>query len=169
MTKYRRIAHISRVKGLNGEVVVVPSISLPFHMWEGLQLWVVPPDHKLIRETRVCSARQNANTLYLALEGVSNATTAQRLVGRSLLARIIGFECDSEPGGHSYIGLSVFDNTAGFIGTVIEERASSAQLLLVVDSPQGEVLIPAVDELIESLDDTTLHVNLPQGLLELNR
>jgi len=148
---------------------VVPTTSLPFRIWEGLQLWVVPPDHKLIRETRVCSARQNADTLYLALEGVNNATTAQRLVGRSLLALNVGFEFDTEPGGDSFLGLLVVDSTAGFIGTVIEERAGSTQLLLVVDGPQGEVLIPAVDEFIESFNDTRLQVKLPQGLLELNR
>ena len=223
MTRYRRIAYISRARGLNGELVVAPLGNLPFHMQEGLRLWVVPPDHGLIRETTVRTARQNADTLaarqsadtlatrqnadmrvarqnadtlaarqnadmraarqsadmraarqsadtlYLTLEGVADVATAQRLAGRYLLARDCDLEYETAEEGHSYLGLSVFDRSAGFIGTVVEERIGPAQLLLVVEGPFGEVLIPAVDEFIESIDEGALFVALPQGLLELNR
>jgi len=169
MTRYRRIAYISRARGLHGELVVVPLFRLPFHIWEGLRLWVVPPDHKLIRETKVCAARQSLDKLYLMLEAVSDPTTAQRLVGRYLLAREGDFEYEADEDNHRFLGLSVYDASAGFIGTVVEVRMGSAQLLLVVEGPHGEVLIPAVDEIIHDHDDSALHVSLPQGLLELNR
>ena len=187
MTRYRRIAYISRARGLTGELVAAPMGDLPFRFKEGLQLWVVPPDHSLLRETKVRAARQNADvhaarqiadvcavrqstdTLYLTLEGVSDLATAQRLVGRYLLARDCDLEYETVEDGYSFPGLSVFDSSAGFIGTVVEERSGSAQLLLVVEGPHGEVLIPAVDEFIRDCDGTALHVSLPQGLLELNR
>ena len=169
MTRYRRIAHISRVKGLSGEVVAVCADNLPFHFWEGQQLWVVPPDHGLIRETLVRAVRQNADTLILRLEGVDDVAAAQRLVGRYLLARETDLEVEPEQERQSFLGLSVSDSSAGFIGIVTEVCERPSQLLLVVEGPQGEVLIPAVDEFIKSCTETGLTVSLPQGLLELNR
>jgi 16S rRNA processing protein RimM len=79
---------VSRTKGLAGEVVVTPAVDLAFHTWEGLRLWVVPPEYDLIRETRVCSVTERSGGLLLVLEGVTDRTTAQRLQGRHLLARV---------------------------------------------------------------------------------
>ena len=169
MTRYRRIARISRVKGLAGEVVAVPIGNLPFHFQEGTQLWIVPPDHALIRQTRVRMASWAAETFTLTLEGINDSTTAQRLVGRYLLARVEDSEYEREKEQTSLVGLNVVDKTKGFIGTIVKEQTGSAQSLLVVQGPFGEVLIPAVDEFIGSRDDATVFMELPEGLVELNR
>jgi 16S rRNA processing protein RimM len=182
------MAQIIRAKGLTGELVVAPAVSLPLDVWEGLRLWVVPPDHDLVRETRVCSvAEQSAGlspTLVLALEGVADRTTAQRLVGRYLLARaddcsdVRGDICGAAADGHDIqheadekepcVGLTVMDETYGLLGTIIEERRGIAQTLWVVDGPFGEVLIPAVDEFIAARGTDVVTVRVPNGLLELN-
>jgi 16S rRNA processing protein RimM len=87
-TGYRRVARVSRTKGLAGALVVAPAIDLPLRTWEDLRLWVVPPEHGLIRETSVRSVVAHGAGLLLTLEGVADRTTAQRLQGRHLLARI---------------------------------------------------------------------------------
>jgi 16S rRNA processing protein RimM len=144
-------------------------VSLPFQAWEGLPLWVVPPDHDLIRKTRVLTATENEKGLVLTLEGVTDRTTAQRLVGRFLLASTD--DCDVEDANRdasSFVGKEVVDEVRGLIGTVVEERRGTAQTLLVVEGPFGEVLIPQVDEFIRSDDGHMLGVRLPEGLLELS-
>ena len=171
---------------------MIPADNLPFHIradsrehvqrgiWEGFQrgireglrLWVVPPDHGLIRETRVRAARPSGDSLTLTLEGVDDIETAQRLVGRSLLAQAedcAGFVGEPDDGELPVLGLRVEDESSGFIGTIVGERVGAAQTLWVVEGPFGEVLIPAVDEFIESVDEATVFMRLPQGLVELNR
>ncbi|MDR2586880.1 MAG: hypothetical protein LBC23_01285 [Coriobacteriales bacterium] len=180
MASYRRIARIIRTKGLAGELVVACAPDVPFCVDEGLRVWVVPPDHDLVRQTQVQSvveSGEGGDNLLLTLDGVADRTTAQRLQGRYLLA------CAEDVGGAqaadtgalgswgaaaSALGLSVIDEAAGFLGTIVEERVGAAQTLWVVDGTAGEVLIPAVDAFICERDEQAVHVRLPQGLLGLN-
>jgi 16S rRNA processing protein RimM len=67
------------------------------------------------------------------------------------------------------IGKTLLDTKRGRIGTIIEERTNNAQALWVVDGPFGEVLVPAVDGLVVASSATEVHMDLPEGLLELNR
>jgi 16S rRNA processing protein RimM len=164
---YHRIARVSRAKGLAGEVAVVPFDRFPLQVWEGLRLWIVPPDHDLIRETCVRAAAESKTYLLLGLEGVTERTTAQRLVGRYLLARVD--DCGGQPDEDerdTAVGLTVVDEARGFLGAIVEERFGVAQTLWVVKGPFGEALIPAVDEFILSRDDERVCVRIPEGLLE---
>jgi 16S rRNA processing protein RimM len=107
--------------------------------------------------------------LLLGLEGVTERTTAQRLVGRYLLAR--ADDCGGQPDENerdSAVGLTVVDEVRGFLGAIVEERFGVAQTLWVVKGPFGEVLIPAVDEFIRSRDEERVCVRVPEGLLELD-
>jgi 16S rRNA processing protein RimM len=174
VTNYCRLAQITRVKGLTGEIVVLPSRTLPLRAWEGLRLWIVPPDHGLIRETRVRSVAERGAggaELSLTLEGVTDRLTAQRLQGRFVLARAdeCGEAQDISDETTSAVGLTVIDEEHGLLGSVIEERRGAAQTLWVLDGPFGEVFIPAVQEFVVSRDAEAICVRIPQGLLELNR
>ncbi|MDR2106041.1 MAG: 16S rRNA processing protein RimM [Coriobacteriales bacterium] len=188
VTGYRRIARISRAKGLAGEVTVVAAVELPVCAWEGLQLWVVPPAHRLIRTTHVRSAVERGAELLLTLEGVVDRTTAQRLQGKYLLARVDDLAATATDVSHADVthapgveshkdahglaslkaGVEVTDEVHGYLGSIVEVRPGSAQALLVIEGPFGEVLVPAVDEFIRSCDGKAACVRLPSGLLELN-
>jgi 16S rRNA processing protein RimM len=179
MASYRRIARIIRVKGLAGELVVACAPDASLCVDEGLRVWVVPPDHDLVRETRVRSVAESGEDgdhLLLSLDGVADRTTAQRLQGRYLLAsaddvddaRAATGALGAMGAAASALGLTVIDMAEGLVGTIVEERVGAAQTLWVVDGPAGETLIPAVDEFICARDDQAVHVRLPQGLLGLN-
>jgi 16S rRNA processing protein RimM len=169
VASYRRIAKVTHAKGLTGEVVAISASNLPFHVAQGMTLWVVPPDYDLVRETTVSSCAKHGDGWLLALEGVTDRTTAQRLSGRYLLATVEDDEEDAEIIEDSFIGWSVHDEKAGLIGTIVEEKVGAAQTLWVVEGALGEILVPAVDEFITSIEAGTIHVTLPDGLLELNR
>jgi 16S rRNA processing protein RimM len=166
--RYRRVAQISRAKGRIGEVIATPLRILPTSAWENLSLWIVPPDHELVRETRVRSASASGDQVLLLLEGVTNRATAQRLRGRYLLSRVEDGTDTPNEGEGSAVGLRVIDTRRGPLGVIIEERVGLAQTLWVVDGSFGEVLIPAVDEFVRARDKETIQVSLPTGLLELN-
>lgn len=174
MARYRRIAKVTHAKGLTGEVVAISAGNLSFHVAPGMSLWVVPPDHELIRETTVTACTERENNWLLLLEGVTDRTTAQRLAGRYLLALepegeqdVDSARADTLP--PSFIGRVVHDEQAGFLGTIVEEQTGRAQMLWVVEGPLGEILVPAVDAFIVRIEEEVIYVTLPKGLLELNR
>ena len=159
--------------------------SLPLRIWQGLTLWLVPPEHDLVRLTSVLEARTLASdnaintedsasepasdALVLKLAEVSDRGTAQRLCGRYLLAAAEDCGDFLELKAATAQGLRIEDQNLGFLGTVIEERVGSAQTLWVVQGPFGELMIPVVDEFIVRRDAEAAVTRIPEGLLGLNR
>jgi 16S rRNA processing protein RimM len=191
-TGFRQIAYISRAKGLKGEVVLQAVDDLSLHLLKDRDLWVVPPSLEGPRSIRLVELKEQVKESVARFSGVVDATTAKQLAGRYLLAQVQTGEPSAvqithpNPGACSercterapvdsaddaLIGLRVVDalGVAGEIGTIREIRRSSAQELWVVDGGEyGEVLIPAVDEFINTIDQVCAQVTLPTGLLELN-
>jgi 16S rRNA processing protein RimM len=147
-------------------------VNLPFHLWEGMRLWIVPPDNGLVRETKVLTARagdEAHNTQIVTLEGIDGIEGARRLAGRFLLAYTADLPEEVQVDEDLWTGLRVQDERLGFIGIITEKRGGAGQDLLVVKGPYGEVLIPAVDEFLGTRDAATLFVKLPKGLVETGR
>lgn len=71
---------------------------------------------------------------------------------------------------HQLQGLKVIDLDAGEIGTLESLLSTPGHAIYVVNGPYGEVMIPAVAALVKRIDlkTGTMHVVLPQGLVELN-
>jgi len=70
---------------------------------------------------------------------------------------------------HDVIGYTVVDAQLGPLGTVESFYELPQQDVLAMRYQDKEVLIPVVDELISRADQgtKTLHVNLPEGLLDV--
>ncbi|MDR1610435.1 MAG: ribosome maturation factor RimM [Candidatus Symbiothrix sp.] len=80
----------------------------------------------------------------------------------------------AKPSGDSYTwdyftGFTVIDEHFGKIGTITDVEESTLNALFIVETETDEILIPAADEMITSIDEDKkeLHVALPEGLLEL--
>jgi len=68
-------------------------------------------------------------------------------------------------------GFEVSEVTAGHLGTVQSVDDSSANVLMVLQTPTGdELLLPIHPDFVTALDaaERTLELNLPEGLLSLN-
>jgi len=195
---YALIAYISQAKGLKGEVVVNPTDDLSFALREGLEVWVVPPSLRGVRETQVCTVQPQNGRVLITLSGIENRNDALALVGRHLLVRLDDDSSESPapfddnageapincspprndginrhlsgdaPIECSVVGLEVDDVAEGYLGVIVEERVGVAQTLWVVDGPFGEVLIPAVEPFIVARAENRVTMVLPKGLLELN-
>ena len=175
--EYELAALISKSKGLVGEIVVVPPDDLPLRLYEGLEVWVVPPTLEGVRHTRVLTMREQAKGWVATLEGLDDIDAARALVGRSLLARAsdlesIDFE-DLDPESfeairRSCVGCLVKDEEQGVIGIVARVENNPAHPLLIVALDDREVLIPYVDEFVIAQSDTIIETRLPRGLIELN-
>ena len=164
---YKNIACVMRTRGRVGEVVVVATGGLPSLMHEGLEVCVVPPELKEPRFTTVVSCRDDGDAQVIRLDGFTTIAEAEKLKGRYILAR----ENDL-PAGFAFmdatrlIGREVYDATLGFLGSIVDIMFGPIQATWAVDGPYGEVLIPAVSEIVGDVaPEGVIELNLPKGLV----
>jgi 16S rRNA processing protein RimM len=178
MKQYQLVAAIIRSRGVKGEVEVHSMDGLPLNLRPNSILHIVPPLLEGVRVTRIVSERGTEQAPWLRLEGVNDRNAATLLIGRYLLADVE--DClDSDQVNetlvrhdwlpHEVVGLEVFDSSKGFIGTIVEESRATPQILWTLQGPFGLVLLPAVEAFIKSFDDRSVQVQIPDGLLELNK
>ncbi|GBD11483.1 Ribosome maturation factor RimM [bacterium HR23] len=104
--------------------------------------------------------------LILWLEGVDTLTTAQALRGH-----LLEIPFTPPPPGRFYhfqvLGLEVWTDTGQFLGHIREVLETGSNDVYVVHGPQGEVLLPAIDAVVQSidLDRQRMVVHLLPGLL----
>lgn len=173
MRAWMHVADLVGTKKLQGGLVATSAPGLPFLLREGMEVAFVPPQHDLIRRSRVLSVEEDGKGRHLvSFEGVDDIETAQRLVGLSVLARREDLPEEAVlAGGGDLLGWEVVDEAYGLVGTVGEVLESPGQLLLSVDRPDRDepALVPLVDAFVLGFDEDArrIDVSLPEGLLDL--
>ena len=156
-----------RTRGKTGEVVVVSTDGLPALVHEGLEVSVVPPALKEARWRRVVSCRDVDDAQVIRLEGCSTIDDAEALKGRCLLAREADLPAELKLSDvPRLLGREIVDGTLGSVGTIVDVMFGPTQATWIVDGPYGDVLIPAVEEIVgEPGQSGPIHVTLPAGLV----
>ena len=108
----------------------------------------------------------------LKLVGINDRGAAEALVGSQVFFPIERLPklAEGEVFYFEILGFNVEDTQHGVIGTLRDIFETGADDLLVVDTPDGqEVLIPFQEPVYLRTDkeQETIHVDLPEGLLEL--
>ncbi len=120
---------------------------------------------------------KTSETVLITIDGIDSEQKARTLTGRPfyLLDSDIPEPDDADGEGGFYlsdlIGFTLADSIAGTVGEITDYNDATANLLLIVTTPDGEeVYIPVADEYIDEVDtDTrTLHTTLPSGIIDLN-
>ena len=79
-TEYELVARVGKARGLEGEVTATTAGNLPFSVYEGLHVHVVPPTLDGPRELDVCSVCEGAgNTYQLRFDGVDSIDAAEQI------------------------------------------------------------------------------------------
>jgi 16S rRNA processing protein RimM len=168
-TAWANVARVVKTQGLKGEVVVVPIDGLPFLVSEGMHVTLTPPPLRGPRDVVVRSVRELSNGWGVSFSGIENIDDASKVAGKLVLARrdelacdLAGLEC--APARHR----SVHDEKHGDLGRIVDAIANPAYDVWVVHGPLGEVMIPAVDEMIVDVpedESLPIEVRLPEGLV----
>ena len=120
---------------------------------------------------------RSATNALLRLEGIGSDTEAALLGGHDIyvlksdydrLATDADSDDDEWPFDY-FIGFEVRDDD-NLVGRVVDVDDSTENVLFVVERPDGgQVLLPAVEPLITSVDvdERTLTMHLPEGILNL--
>ena len=153
--------------GLRGEIRVEPLTAQSEHFAAGRTLWIEETAHE------VEASRRQRGFVLLRLSGMASVEAAEALRG-SLLS-LPESELAPLPEGEYYayqiIGLEVYDGDGARLGKVVGLFPTGSNDVYVVDGPRGELLLPAIDDVIVEVDVAggRMVVSLMDGLLPERR
>ncbi len=171
-TPYRIIGRVVKARGLEGKVLVQSTEGLPFCIYEGLEVHIVPPLLDVARCGAVASVEgESYESGCIAIEGIDSISQAEQLAGRYLLALEEDLDLDPAQDMVLVIGRAVRSDDGRMLGHVSEYLTTKANDVLVIERPDGsELLVPVIEQTLVSVpqaDDEPLVVHLLEGLEEL--
>lgn len=109
------------------------------------------------------------------LKGVDTADDARQFVNKTVYGRrsdlVDYFDDPDMEVVADFVGFRIVDSRLGVIGTIRDLDDSTANVLFVVETEEGDtVYIPVAEEFINDIDDEKeeVHTTLPDGLVDLN-
>ena len=183
-THFATIARIHRAHGKDGEVSVKAVGTLPFSILlsilESTELWLTPPPLQN-RCLKLRTSRNAGDRLLVSFEGVHNRSEARELTGRdividrrtvcaNLLEEFDAVNFASENEKDFALGYAVDSDNHGHLGEITQVIETGANLVWVVQGPQGEVLLPVIDDVVIDVDHQTqaVQVTVLKGLIDEN-
>ena len=141
------VGRIVAPHGLKGDVKVQSLSDFADRFEPGATLWLDG------RPRRVERSRRNQGAVVLKLEGFDTRTDAEALRGRELMAPQPHTIFDRDRYYiHELIGLDVQDAAGASLGRLQDVLATGANDVYVVRGERGELLLPAVDDVIKQVD-----------------
>ncbi|HJT37795.1 MAG TPA: ribosome maturation factor RimM [Actinomycetota bacterium] len=157
------VGRIAKAHGIRGEVAIDVASDDPARFAPGARVFAGG------RPLTVASARAHHERLLVLFEGVAGRSDAETLNGAELTipieeARSLEDEWSFYP--HELAGLAVVDEDGNRIGTMDRVEENPANDLWVVQTDDGEVLVPAVRDIVLRVDVAGGEIVLrpPEGL-----
>lgn len=148
--EYFVIARIVSPQGNRGEVKAELVTDFP-ERFESTTVVYLGDDH---RRYALEGHRLLDRAVILKLEGVSSIGEAEQL--RGALVQIPETEAVELPTGHFFwhqiVGLRVVSPAGESVGVVSDILQTGANDVYVVNGPRGEILIPAIKDVVKSID-----------------
>ena len=169
--RYLAVGRVRRPHGVRGELRVEIVTSHPRRLLQHRFLLLASPDSPdVVRRYPVEKLRVHGDVILLKLGGCDDRNAADGL--RGMLVQVPIQEAVPLEDGEYYhsqiIGLMVETETGQLLGRVVEVLETGANDVYVVRGPTGEVLLPAVEDVILAVDLEAgrLLVHLLPGILE---
>ncbi|MCB0790471.1 MAG: 16S rRNA processing protein RimM [Flavobacteriales bacterium] len=109
----------------------------------------------------------------IKFDDIDDPQTAAVLVGRDIYAApgLLADGSDESWDPDDLVGVLVTDTVHGELGEIVRIEGNTRNPIMVVLRGEREVLVPLTDDWIEEVDleQGTLRVRTPPGLLDLNR
>jgi len=165
------IGRVVKAQGLGGEVKLLP-LTDDLDRFQTLDgCYVLSPDLNVGEFRRIEAVRMQGGLPVIKLEGSDEIGAASRLVGRLLAVREDAV-APLRPGtfyAWQVVGCRVVTEDGTEVGMVSDIEYGNGQDLWVVRHGEREHLIPAVAEIVVSVDPDAKEIVIkpPEGLLDL--
>jgi 16S rRNA processing protein RimM len=144
------VGRITRAHGVRGEAAVLPLSQVGSRFEPGSRLSVEGLD----RTVTVAGSRPHRHRLLVRFEEIADRTAAEALQGRYLLVH--ASEAPALPEGefwpHQLVGCEVVTASGRSLGRLREVIHTPANDVWAADGPEGEVLVPALRDVVEAVD-----------------
>ncbi len=162
--EFLAVGRVLRPHGVRGDLVLEPLTDFPEHLAQVDTVYVGDgaEPHGLQ------AARLHRRQLIIHLAGVDDRAAAEPYRGQ--LVQIRAEAAAPLPPGrfyhHQVVGLSVVTDAGEALGELVEVLETGANDVYVVRGPSGEVLLPAIKDVVLSidLDAKQMRVHLLDGL-----
>ncbi len=170
-TFFFALGRIVKTHGIRGEVQVYSYSDVEYFL--GYKDLFVQGKYGDRVPQRVLKARvKKGQSVILALEGVVDRTQAGSFVGKEVFldrAKLSPL-AEGKYYWHEIEGLSVVSAGGEELGILSDVLATGAHDVYVVKGDGGEILVPAVEQMVKKIDleKGVMVVDLPPGLVEAN-
>ncbi|MBW7956586.1 MAG: 16S rRNA processing protein RimM [Deltaproteobacteria bacterium] len=159
------IARITGAHGIKGEVKAAPYGDLDDMDWKAVFL----VGKGGARPARVTRVRRHKGVFILELDGVADRNAAEALSGFDISVRRSDLPETAEDEYYYFelVGMDVYSEDSKHIGRVSDVMETGSNDVLVVDGPHGEVLVPAIEQVIVRVDpdEKKITIRLIEGIL----
>lgn len=171
MTNYYKVGKIVNTHGIRGEVRVISTTDFTEERYQvGEKLFLFREGQEMLPLT-IASYRRHKNFDLISFEGYPNINQVEAF--RDGILKISEKQLtelnEHEYYYHEIIGLTVIDENDREIGKITEILSPGANDVWVVKRKgQKDALIPYIESVVTDIDLTegTVHVDLPEGLLD---
>jgi 16S rRNA processing protein RimM len=113
---------------------------------------------------------KNNESVIVKFDFIDSPSSAKNLTGCKLYANIINRPADENIGiFHGLKGMDVIDVNRGDLGRIHRIDDFSGNVVITVNHPNGEILIPLSDQIIKKIDEINkkLILTCPDGLIDI--
>jgi 16S rRNA processing protein RimM len=164
-----RIGKIVATHGLQGGLILTHVVGHDKWLKKGDVLFVEMNKQSFIPffVSQIKSSRHDE--FHIGLEDVATVEQAKKLVGKQVHVKEEMLEGHAAESPLAWIGFKLKDKTKGELGVVDDMMQTPTQWLATLMVEGKEVLVPLVEQTLLKVDikNKTLHVDLPEGLLEV--
>jgi 16S rRNA processing protein RimM len=162
---------VSRPHGIRGELKVRPFTEHPENLRLYRRLYLAAEGDLTKVEFTNEQVRTNGNTVILKLKECTDRSRAEQLAGMGiwLPASELPPLAEGEFYLHSLVGKRARTQAGQFLGTVTALLAGGGQDILVIRDGEEEYLVPMAPEFVVAIDEAEITLDLPPGLLDINR
>jgi len=148
------VGRIGRAHGVRGEVRIDVLTDFPERFTPGATLYIGPEQGDAPEPSTILSVRPHQDRLLVCFDAATDRTTAEALTG--LFVFIPSAEArPQEPDSfyvYELIGLAVQTDAGRALGSVAELIETGSADVLVIRGPSGDVLVPMIGDVIQSID-----------------
>src|SRR5918992_2039013 len=141
------VARVTGAKGLAGAVRIDPVTDWPERLEVGAEIWVEDED----QPRTIVATEWGSRVPALTLSGIESREAAEALTGR-YLERPRAELPEGTYYWHELEGLSVCDEGGTELGRLAEVFRAGENEVYRVEGPGGELLIPALREVVRQID-----------------
>lgn len=168
---YVIVGQVRRPHGIGGEVRIEVLTDYPERLIKHDRLYLADPQSpEDVKAHPLQSVRPHKGILLVKLADIDDRDEAERL--RGMLVQVpLKDAVPLEEGEYYYfqlLGMDVRTDTGEWLGRVTDVVAAGAHDVYVVHGPRGEILLPAIEDVILELDTESgeMVVHLLPGMVE---